>query len=519
MNINAGENRDPRAWLDQANLLRSVFEVLLARKWMMIGLTLLTFALTVLGTWLTKPVYSSSAAILLKKERFDAPVTPEQTMVTGQPDRHLTEEEINSEVEILNSPSLLEEVVRREHLDLDFERRQGDSLLASLRQLLPNDHLTAQARAQILLQSNLVIEPVKKSNIIRITFKADDRELAAHVINTLCAVYQERHVRLRQNGGNKNFFAEQAQAMKQTLAEKEAALQRVTPLPNSQLLNQQIETQIRQQNEFEVSLATTRTALAESEARIRTLNQQLTAEPERLLSEERIAHHTAPDAMKTQLFALELRRTELLSKYQPGHRLVRDLEKDLEKARQLVAQTEALPSESVKVTSLNPLRQRLTDVLAAERSNHASLREKERLLTTTVKRTEEKVRLLGMRGYEQRRLDRERELADNAYQLYTRKGEEGRLSTALDQQGIINIQVVEAARAPFKATSPNVPLNLLLGLIGGLIAGLAATFTREYFSPTNKPRRPAKPIGRVTPSPSRIPLAVRMRHREIVDVD
>ncbi|HZS07480.1 MAG TPA: GumC family protein [Blastocatellia bacterium] len=519
MNINAAEHREDRPWLEQTDLLGSISQVLLARKWSIVGITLLTFALTVLGTWLAQPVYTASASILLRKERFDAPVTPEQTLVTGQPDRHLTEEEVNSEVEILNSPSILEEVVRRDHLDQEFERSQGNQLLSALKQLLPNDGLTPQARAQIQLRNNLAIESVKKSNIIRVTYRAADRDQSAQVINTLCAVYQERHVRMRQNGGDKNFFAEQARAMRKTLDEKEAALRRVTPLPNSQLLNQQTETQIRQLNEFEAALAATRTALAESEARIKTLDRQLAAEPERLLSEERVAHHVAPDAMKAQLFALELRRTELLSKYQPGHRLVRDLEKDLEKARQLVAQTEALPSESVKVTSLNPLRQRLTDALASERSNFASLREKERMLAATVRQAEEKVRELGMRGYEQRRLDRERELADNAYQLYSRKSEEGRLSSALDEQGIINIQVAEPARAPFKATSPNVPLNLVLGLIGGLVAALAATFTLEYFNPTNKPRRPATPVGRVAPLASRAAGTVRMSRMEIMDVE
>ena len=97
---------------------------------------------------------------------------------------------------------------------------------------------------------------------------------------------------------------------------------------------------------------------------------------------------------------------------------------------------------------------------------------------------------MGLRGYDQRRLERERELADQAYQLYAKKGEEGRISTALDKEGIINLKVVEPAQMPYQATSPNVLLNLLVGLLGGLILGLAATFTLEYFYPTAKPTQP-----------------------------
>ncbi|MFN7949401.1 MAG: GumC family protein [Blastocatellia bacterium] len=510
MNFSFQENKN-RQWLDQTHLLREIAQVLLARRWLIIGTTLLTFALTAVGTRMLKPVWSASATILLKKERFDAPVSPEQTIVTGQPDRHLTEEEINSEVEILRSRLLLEAVVQRLSLDREFQPPGKPSALKSL---LGGETLTPQARALLKLQEDLSIDPVKKSNVIRVSCRAADRELAATIVNTLCAVYQEHHVSIRQNDGTQNFFEQQAQAMRERLAEREAALQRINPLPGTQLLSQQIETQIRQLNEFEVAWRTTRTALAESEARLKSIEQQLSREPEQLLSEKRTSWRLAPDTIKSQLFALELRRTELLGKYRPDHRLVREVEKELAQARQMVAQLEKASSESVSVSVLNPLRQRLTEALANERSNLASLREKERSLATTVAQVRERLRQLGAQGYEQRRLDRERELADNAYQSYAKKGEESRMSAALDRQGIINVQVVEPARAAFRPLSPNVPLNLALGLIGGLIAALAATFTLEYFNPTPQKVRPAVPIGRVVQT---VPLAgsgTRGRHRD-----
>jgi polysaccharide biosynthesis transport protein len=119
-----------------------------------------------------------------------------------------------------------------------------------------------------------------------------------------------------------------------------------------------------------------------------------------------------------------------------------------------------------------------------------------------VRQTAAKTRELGLRGYEQRKLDREREMADQAYQLYAKKGEESRVSSALDKEGIINIQVAEAARVPYQATSPNVLLNLIVGLIGGLILGLAATFTVEYFYPTTKLSQPVAAMSKYNKSVS-----------------
>jgi polysaccharide biosynthesis transport protein len=502
MSIYSRQSRTSESWLDAENLLQATMQVLLARKWLILGTTILTFALTAVGTWLTKPVYQSSASLLVKKERFDAALTPEQIIATGQPDRHLTEEEINSEVEILNSPSLHEEVVKRLGMEKEFAGRSRNSVLAKLTKDSPDEKLGAIAQAVAVLQKNLTVEPGKKSNIIKINYKANDRLQAAQVVETLYTVYQERHIRLRQSTGAKDFFAEQAATTRTKLEEKEEALKRLSALPNTHLLNQHIEAQMRQLNEFEVTWQNTRTAIAESEARINSLSQQLAQEPERLQTEERIARRTAPDAIRSQLFTLELRRSELLSKYKPNHRLIRDLDKDLEKARRMVEQVEKAPAESMVTSTLNPLRQRLIDTLTTERSNLASLQEKERALAATVRQTAAKTRELGLRGYEQRKLDREREMADQAYQLYAKKGEESRVSSALDKEGIINIQVAEAARVPYQATSPNVLLNLIVGLIGGLILGLAATFTVEYFYPTTKLSQPVAAMSKYNKSVS-----------------
>lgn len=489
-------------WLDSENILRSIGQVLFARKWLILGTTLLTFSLTAVGTFLMKPVYTTSASLLVKKERFDAAVTPEQIIATGQPDRHLTEEELNSEVEILNSTSLHEEVVRRLELYKAFEGQ--NSVLAKLRKEPEDAKLAAVAKAVTKLQNNLTVEPGKKSNLIKIAYKANDRDQAARVVNMLCDVYQERHIHLRQSADSNNFFTQQADAMRQKLNEKENALKRLSTLPNTQLLNQQIETKMRQLNEYEVAWQNTRTAIAESEARIRSLSQQIEKEPERLQTEERIARRPAPDAIRSQLFSLELRRTELLSKYKPNHRLIQDLDKDLEKARRLAEQAEKTSGEATVTSTLNPLRQRLIDTLTTERNNLASLQEKEHSLAALTSQASAQARELGLRGYEQRKLDRERELADQAYQLYAKKGEESRISTALDKEGIINLKVVEPAQVPYQASSPNILLNLIVGLIGGLILGLAATFTLEYFSPTLKPHQPITPRGNYAKSVSQL---------------
>ena len=164
----------------------------------------------------------------------------------------------------------------------------------------------------------------------------------------------------------------------------------------------------------------------------------------------------------------------------------------------MIEAIEKAPAESTITSALNPLRQRLNDTLTTERGALASLRQREESLTLTVGQSKTKVRELGVQGYEQRRLDRERELADQSYQLYSKKGEESRVSTALDKEGIINVRVAEPASIPYKATSPNAPLNLILGIIGGIILGLVTAFTFEYFQPTARTNKPIATINKIS---------------------
>lgn len=482
------ENKAQGAWLNQEMLFEAVKAGLRARWKVILGLTLLTFVLTAVGTFRMERTYVSTANLLIKKERIDAPVTPEQTTITSL-ERLLTEEELNSEVEVLRSESLLEEVVKRLHLEREFGGEGG--VLAPLKKLMGEPPLTPRVRAQVMLAKAISVEAVKKSNIIRVSVQSNNAEQAARIANMLCKVYQERHASIHGSDGSKSFFVEQANAARERLTREEAALRRISPLPNAHLLNQQIETQLRQQNEFEAALHNARAAIAESEARIQALEKQLQAEPSRLVSEERVTHRVAPEAIRSQLFMLELKRTDLLTKYQPNHRLVQDVEKDIAEAKRLVAQAETAPAETMSVTSLNALRQRLTDTLAAERSALAALREKERTLAQAVGTYTARVRELGTQGFEQRRLEREREIADSAYQLYAKKSEEGRVSEEMDREGIINVRVVEEARPPFKPVSPNVPANLAMGFVGGLLLGLAAAYVLEYFNPSLRPQ--AKP--------------------------
>src|SRR3979411_1397892 len=93
--------------------VRDVVSVLFRHK-LLICLTFLTVALgTVLFTFLSPNEYESRMKILVKNTRSDVPITPERTNgATGNSfENDVSENQINSEIELLTSEDLLKQVV------------------------------------------------------------------------------------------------------------------------------------------------------------------------------------------------------------------------------------------------------------------------------------------------------------------------------------------------------------------------------------------------------------------------
>ena len=113
--------------------------------------------------------YESRMKILVKNTRSDVPITPERTTgATGAYfDNDVSENQINSEIELLTSEDLLKQVVTECGL---YGRRLFDSRrsLGSRKRRVRKPRRLKRRAAQ--LAKDLVITPVKKANIIEVKY-------------------------------------------------------------------------------------------------------------------------------------------------------------------------------------------------------------------------------------------------------------------------------------------------------------------------------------------------------------
>jgi uncharacterized protein involved in exopolysaccharide biosynthesis len=165
---------------------------------------------TIVGLVLPRK-YEAEMKILVNRERVDAVVTPDPESVNGPgivP--AVSEEDLNSEVELLKSRDLLERVVlacglSREHSSrLDLLADRAESIFPKIwTGATPQEHL---AKAVQTLSERLIVDPMRKTTLIRVTYASHDPNLSAQVLQTLGTMYQEKHASVHRPPGTFLFF-------------------------------------------------------------------------------------------------------------------------------------------------------------------------------------------------------------------------------------------------------------------------------------------------------------------------
>jgi uncharacterized protein involved in exopolysaccharide biosynthesis len=380
----------------------------------------------------------------------------------------VTEEDINSEVELLNSDDLLRNVVLQTGLQQEENAGASDIRIA---------------RAVRLLEAKLKIEPLRKTNVISVRYQSSNPELAAKVLKAVAAAYMEKHLEVHRSSGEFRFFDQQTNQYRDGLR---AAEQKLTQFTQQQgVVSAQMERDLTLQklNEFDAQSRQAQAAMAENEQRIRSLQAQMAAMQPRLTTQVRTSDNAQlMQQLKSTLLNLELKRTELLTKYDPSYRLVQEVEKQIADTRGSIAAEENKPIRE-ETTDQNPTYQWLRSELAKAETDLRGLKAKAGAADAIARQYRDTARRLQDSGLVQQDLLRTAKTEEDNYMLYVRKREEARISDALDQRGILNVAVAEQPTVPaLPARSPF--LAGLLALVLATSVSLTAAFVVDFVDPS-----------------------------------
>jgi len=416
------------------------------------------------------PEYRAQTKILVRRQRVDPVVTAEQSPpVTIQSD--VAEEEMNSEVELIRSDDVLRKVVIQCGLD--------DSIKPGwLRRRTPQQRIELALNN---LRNHLVIEALPKTSIIRVQYTAKSPTLVAQVLQSLNAVYLEASREMRRPAGQLAFFDQQTKNASQQLQAAEDKLKSFPKqggVANPALARDYT---LQKLNEFNYNLGQTKQSIAETENRIASLEQLAKSTPARLTTQMREAEAgQVLQQMKSTLLTLELKRSDMASKYQPDYPPLKELEREIESTKSAIAGERPLGDVT---TDQNPAYVWIQGELAKAKADLRGFQAKAAETDSIIRQTMDSARQLDADSIEQQDLLRAAKTAEENYLLYSRKREEARIGEALDQNKILNLVVAEQPVVPsYPAQSP-----WMLGLFGTMLACAVTAgmvFTLEYMDPS-----------------------------------
>lgn len=414
--------------------------------------------------------YRAETKLLVKRERVDPVVTPEQNAPLMFHDT-VSEEEINSEVELIQSQDVLQKVVTT--CGLDKKTFLGSILHYGETQQNRTD------RAVIRLRSDLQLEVIKKTNVISIAYEAHKPQLAQQVLATLDKAYLDKHMEVHHPSGQVEFFEQEADKYKKDMLSAEAELAKFADGQNGVAPNTQRDMILQKLADFSSTLDTTRASIAETEKRIADLEAQSHSTPTRLTTQVKKGQNAQVlETLKATLVTLENKRTELLTKYQPTYPLVVEVDKEIADTKSALAQEEAAPVTE-ETTDQNSTYVWVASELAKAKADLSGFQAREKSLESTVNWYKEKAKSLDEQAIRQGDLVRQKNADEANYLLYMKKREEARIADAMDKTRILNVSIAQDPVIPSLPTrSP-----WIFGLVACLLASavsLGVVFALDY---------------------------------------
>lgn len=459
------------------NTTREVLGILFRNRRIVLVAFLATFAGVVLAVMLFGIKYRAETEILVKHQRGENVVSTDEGSDRPDSDDHAREREINTEVALLQSSDLLEQVVKECGLD-SSSRHFWSGWLPSL-----GDPTSKTAKAVERLRKHLEIQPLPDSNIIQVQYTTHHPLEAQRVLQKLDELYIAKHVDVYRPAGASDFFQKQTQHYQQSLHDAEAELasfntQQGAPDPEAEkgLV-------LKQASDFDGQLQTTRAEIQSTQQQIRAITAELARTPPRITRQQTTGENPQLMAsLKSTLQNLEIQRTDLLSKYQPDYRPVQDIEKQIAQLKESIAATEKSPMRQ-DTTDQNETYQMLQSDLAQAKSKLAALRAQAAAMVPVVKTYSQQAILLDQKQIKQQDLLRNIKTAEESYLLYLNKSQQSLISDALDRKQILNVSVSETAAMPSLPVNSPVVLILAGGVLA-LIISMGCAFGVDYLNPS-----------------------------------
>jgi len=211
------------------------------------------------------------------------------------------------------------------------------------------------------------------------------------------------------------------------------------------------------------------------------LQETLAGVPEVLVTTETTGFSDhAIDLMRAQLYELQLKEHDLLSKFSEESQQVQRVRKEVVEAQMLLDKEIAKAGRVEVSTGVNTAYMQTQSALFAERAALSSFQAKVESLRAQLATTREGLKTLNDADLRITAMKREISVQEANYRRYVDNLEQSRIDRALESEKISNIGVVQPATLPTSPVPQRRMLTLALGLLVGFLGALGLAFLHKY---------------------------------------
>ncbi len=456
--------------------LKDYLEVILRRKWLVIGILFFTFVSTLIFSLVAEKQYEASGSIEISQE--SQKVTKFEDMVT---ERLRGQEFISTQMSLLTSDVLASRTIKKlnlaEHpLMLEEDKDSSGGWLISQakafiqsfaktgdsqQDLLANTLLSEvmdQKRLLDFFKERLDVSNKRDSMIINVSFMSPSRQLSMDSVNTLMEEFVNWKMDQKIESSKKatEFLMKQIDRAKINLEKAEERRNEFAKQAGIVSMDSKINSIYRQLEDINVALGSAEADLSEKEA---SYKQALKDGP---LSLPQVLNSQLINTLKSEYAKLRSEYEDLTQTFHEEYPDVKTLKSRMDSIK------ERIDDESQKIFN------------SIEHDYRAAL---SRVESLKKKVQEKKQQALDLNERATQYMIMEREVQTNKA-IYQSLLERVKEIESMAGVSPANIQIIDRASLPIFPAKPNVKLNLLLAIVLGLMAGIGGAFLVEYFADT-----------------------------------
>jgi len=444
-------------------------------QWRILLLALVATVLAGLFVFTIKPVYRSSATLLVegKQGNLLSSIEDIYSMDTSRA------EYFQTQFEIIKSPDLARKVIQRMKLAShpEFNEMEPESesepfwkeWLAMLPALAPDKSESAEADETIkaeekLLQGfldRLTVKPRPKTQLVDVSFDAKDPKLARDIVNTLGETFIESGLEARMDATRKaaEWLSDRLQALKDKLTDSENRLQAYLAKEHLVDLEGVLTLSAKEIEKNTETLATVRQARIEAESTYNKIKagNRLDQIPEVL--QDRVIQD-----LKSKEAELAGKESDFAERYGPEHPAL-----------------VAVRSEHEAIHAL--LEKQLASIVSSIKSRYEIARANEQAVLASIENNKAQVQKIGSKQGRLSELQREVDSNKKLYETFIDRFKEANEAAEL---GAANIRFIDKASIPIEPVKPKKKLIVALTFVGMIFLGVLIAFLLDFLDSTFK---------------------------------